>query len=98
MEHSFPHKYWVGLHDNVPDRVSAKVALIGCQLATMALKMKTVTIPPKRWVARQTSPKVGRQCIWAELHETGGLSATLSCKSDGTLSCNTALIFYCTGS
>ena len=34
-----------GLHDNVPDRPSAKVAPVECQLATMALKIKTVTIP-----------------------------------------------------
>ena len=36
---------WAGLHDNVPDRPSAKGAPVGCQLATMALKIKTVTIP-----------------------------------------------------
>ena len=37
---------WAGLHDdNVPDRPSAKVAPAGCPLATMALKIKTVTIP-----------------------------------------------------
>ena len=24
------------------------------------------------------SPNLGRQCIWAELHETGGISATLA--------------------
>ena len=34
-----------GLHDNVPNIPSAKVAPVGCQLATMALKIKTVTIP-----------------------------------------------------
>ena len=34
-----------GLHDNVPDRPSAKAAPVGCQLATMALKSTTVTIP-----------------------------------------------------
>ena len=28
-----------GLHDNVPDRPSAKAAPFGCQLATMALKI-----------------------------------------------------------
>ena len=33
-----------GLHDYVPDRSSAKVASVGYKLATMALKMKTVTI------------------------------------------------------
>ena len=30
---------WImGLHDNVPDRPTDKVAPVGCQLATMALK------------------------------------------------------------
>ena len=39
---------WAGLHDNVPDRPSAKVAPAGCQLATVALiKTKTVVIPQK---------------------------------------------------
>ena len=36
---------WAGLHDNVPDRPSAMVAPAGCQLATTALKIKTVTYP-----------------------------------------------------
>ena len=70
-----------GLHDDVPDRPSAKVASVGCQLATMALQIKTVTIPfgMQWWVAGQKwSPSLGRQCIWAELHETEGLSATLA--------------------
>ena len=34
-----------GLYDNVPDRLSAKVAPVGCHLATMALKLTTFTIP-----------------------------------------------------
>ena len=34
-----------GLNDNVPDRPSAKVTPVGCQLATMALESKTVTVP-----------------------------------------------------
>ena len=34
-----------GLNDNVTDWPSAKVAPVGCQLMTMALKIKTVTIP-----------------------------------------------------
>ena len=66
------------LHGNVPDRPSTKVAPVGCQLVTMTLQIKTVTIP-KGWVARQKlSPNLGRRCIWTELHETGGLSATLA--------------------
>ena len=65
------------------DPPSAKVAPVGCQLATMTLKIKTVTVP-KRWVAQQKlSPKLGRQCIWAELRETGGLSAALSVNRRG---------------
>ena len=77
------------MHDDVPDRPSAKVAPVGCQLATMSLKIKTVTIP-KRWIARQKlSPNLGRQCIWAQFDETGALSATdLGSKSAGTLSRN----------
>ena len=34
-----------GVHDHVPDPPSAKVAPVGCQMATVALKIKTVTIP-----------------------------------------------------
>ena len=41
----FPSAYRAGFHDNVPDRPSAKVSPVGCQLETMALKIKTVTIP-----------------------------------------------------
>ena len=69
----------LGLHDNIPDRPSsAKVAPVGCQLVTTALTIKTGT-NPKRWVARQKlPPNLGSQCIWAELHKTGGLSATFA--------------------
>ena len=42
---STPPNYWAGMHDNVPDRPSAKVAPAGCQLATMAITIKTVAIP-----------------------------------------------------
>ena len=67
-----------GLHDIDPDQ-----GCTCCQLATMALKIKTVTIP-KRWSAWQKlSPSLGCQCIWAELHETGRLSATLAVKMLG---------------
>ena len=38
-----------GLQDNVPDRPSAKVAPVGCQLSTMALKILKCHYP-KRWV------------------------------------------------
>ena len=38
-------RFWAGLHDNVPDRPSAKVAATGCQLATIALNIETVTTP-----------------------------------------------------
>ena len=56
-----------------------KFSPFGRQLATMALKIKTVTIPKGGLVAWQKlSPNLGCQCIWAELHETGGLSATLA--------------------
>ena len=74
---------WAGLHDTVfPDRPSVRQGCT-CWVPTSwrpwHLKLKTVTIP-KRWAARQKlAPNLGRQCIiWAELHETGGLSATLA--------------------
>ena len=39
---------WAGYHDNnAPDRPSAKVAPVGRQLATMAFKIKTITITKK---------------------------------------------------
>ena len=70
--------FWVGLHDNISDRPSTKVAPVGCQLVTMALKIQTVTVPKGGLHVRSCHP------IWdistcAELwHETGGLSATLA--------------------
>ena len=68
-----------GLHDNVPDRPSAKVGPAGCQLATMALKIKTVTVPKGGLHGRSClSSNLGRQCIWAELYESGRLSAILA--------------------
>ena len=45
-----------GLHDNVPDRQSAKIASVRCQLATMALKIKTVTIPKSGLHSRSCHP------------------------------------------
>ena len=84
---------WAGLQDNVPsDRPSAKVAPVGCQLATVALKIYIATIP--------TGGLHGRSChaIWdvsapgRELHETGELSATLAVNRLGRCrSCNPAL-------
>ena len=59
---------WAGLHDDVPDRPSAKRAPVAgathrhliiyitlwCYLATVALSLiKTVTLYSKRWVVRQ---------------------------------------------
>ena len=74
-----------GLHDNVPDRPSAKVEPTGCQLATMSLKIKTVTVP-------KGGLHGGRSChpIWDV--STSGLSCTklsrtfchFRRKSDGT--------------
>ena len=63
-----------GLHGNVPYRPSAKVAPVGCQLATVALEIKTVTIPTGRschamWHASAS----GLSC-----YETGGFSAALA--------------------
>ena len=71
----FEKGVWAGLLEDVPDRHSAKVAPVDCQLATTALKIKSATIP-KRWVARQKlSPSLGHLCMWVE---AGKLSATLS--------------------
>ena len=39
-----PQGLRAGLHDNVPDRPSTKVAPVGRQLVTMAFTIKTVTI------------------------------------------------------
>ena len=69
----------LGLHDNIPDRPSsAKVAPVGCQLVTMALKIKIVTIPKYGVAQQKLSPHLGHQCIWNELHETAGLSGNLA--------------------
>ena len=58
---------------------SAKVAPVGCQLATMALKTKTVIVPKGGLHGRSCHP------IWdvsvsglSFTDETGGLSATLA--------------------
>ena len=70
---SNPLNTWAGLHDNVPDRPSVMVAPVGCrQLATMVLKIKTVTIPPKRYVSRH------RSChpVW-DASSVSGLSCTM---------------------
>ena len=53
-------------HGNVPERPSAKGALVGGHMATVAFKMTTATTP-KRCAARQMlSPNLGRQRSWAE--------------------------------
>ena len=41
---SSPKNDWAGLHNNVLDRPSAKVAPVGCQLMTMAFKIKIIII------------------------------------------------------
>ena len=48
--------YRAGLHDTVPDGPSAMVAPAGCQLATMSLKIKTVTIPKSGLHGRNYHP------------------------------------------
>ena len=70
---------WAGLHDNVPDRPSVKVAPIMCQLATVALTIKTVTIPNGGLHGRSCHPMWGVSAsFWTVLHETGGLSTRLT--------------------
>ena len=76
---------WAGLHDNVSDRPSAKVASVGCQLAIMALKIKTVTMAEV--VKTQTGMPVhmgGVTRDWLTFCHLGSKSAV-------TLSCNPAL-------
>ncbi|MCK5920156.1 MAG: hypothetical protein KAG66_04405, partial [Methylococcales bacterium] len=58
------------LHDNVPDRPDPppRVAPVGCQLATVALEMKTVTIPQGGLLDRSCHPiwdvsAVGLSCV-----------------------------------
>ena len=52
------------MHDNVPDRPSAKAAPVGCQLATMALNIKTLAVPKKVGLhGRGCHPNPERQCI-----------------------------------
>ena len=52
------------------DPPSAKVSPIGLpELATMTLKIKTVTIPKSGFARHKLSPSLTRQCIWAELQE-----------------------------
>ena len=77
---SLPAQSWrTGMYSVPAHRPSAKVARLGSQLATMAaFKIKTVTIPKGGLHSRSCHPNLGRQCIWAELHETGGLSAILA--------------------
>ena len=87
VTHSFVMDSWAGLHD-VPDRPSAKVAPVGCQLATMPLKIKTVTIPKtcsaRAEVVTQSGTSVHN--LWAELHETGGTFWYFGSQSAGALS------------
>ena len=61
-----------------PDRSSAKVPPAGCQLAAMALQTKTGTVPKGGSHGRSYHPTWDVSAFWAELHETGGLSATLA--------------------
>ena len=56
-----------------------RLPLLGANWRPWPLKIKTVTIPKGGLHGRSClSPNLGRQCIWAELQETGGLSATLA--------------------
>ena len=51
---------------------------LGANWRPWRLKLK-LSLSRKRWVSGQkSSPNLGRQCIWSELHETGGLSATVA--------------------
>ena len=83
---------WVARPRPRPTLPLAKVVhLLGCQLATMGLKIKIVIIPKGGWHGRSCHPIWDVSASWAELHETGGLSSHLGSKSGKTLSCNPAL-------
>ena len=87
-----PPDTWAGLHDNVSDRLSAAmVAPVGCQLGTMALKIKAVTVLKcglhgtscyPVWDVSVHLSRVARD--WRTFRHLGS-------KSAGTLSCNSAL-------
>ena len=82
-------------------RPLSNVAPVGCQLAAMALKMNTVTIPKGGRVARQkfvTRVWDVSQCIWVDLHETRGISATLAVNRLGHVSALYARYFNCCSS
>ena len=67
-----------------------RLNLLGVSWRPWHLQLK-LPLSQKGGCARQRlSPNLGRQCLWAELHETGGLSAILASKSAGTLSCKPA--------
>ena len=56
----------------------ARLHMSGANWRPWHLQLK-LSVSQKVAVARQKlSPNLGRQCIWAELHETGGLPASLA--------------------
>ena len=67
----------VGSHDNVPDRPSAMVASVGCQLATMALTLK-LSLSQNVGCTAEVVTEFGTSLhLGREERETGGLSAIL---------------------
>ena len=78
-------KYRAWLHDNVPDRSSAKVEPVGCHVATMALTIKTVTVPKGGLHGKSCHPvwdvSASELSWWRTFWHLGS-------KSAGTLPCN----------
>ena len=72
--HQLPSLCWVARQCPRPTLRQGKTRW----LPTMALKIETVTIPKGGLRGNKLPPNLGRQCIWAKMHETGGLSATLA--------------------
>ena len=62
------------------DRPPAKVAPVGCQLATVALKMKTVTIPKGGLCTAEVGTQSGTSVPLA-VNQLGRCRATRPCRS-----------------
>ena len=74
------------------------IAPVGCHLATMALKIKTATIP-KRWVCTAevvTQPGTSVHLGWVA--RDWRTFCHLGSKSAGTLSCNAPLVLFVSNS
>ena len=76
-----------GLQDNVPDRSSAMVAPAGCQLATMALKLK-LSLSQKVGCMAESVKQSGTSVRLGWVARDWQTFCYLGSQSAGTLSCN----------